>query len=237
MQARGLSDRQNAAAVFQAQRLLDESTWSQTIQIRNKRTNSTYGSKVWALAFEFGGRVWIYLPQLGTQSPAVSSTQLDSDKADLSGLLAKVHPGFTSYKEVTADEKVVAQIQKDNDVPNACLMESLATLRKMVRSGVDVESADLLMFYAKVGSSFLGHTVLVYETENGLFAWDPERPQIEQPINAGFQSDALSIARVVAETGVRSKVAKAQLLNIEASDMGGTRVAGLAARNFATAAN
>ena len=235
--ARSRNEMRNAAAVFQAQRLLDESTWSETILIRNKNTNSTYGSKVYALAFEFGGRVWIYLPQVGTQSPAVKASQLESDKADLSGLLNRVNRGFVSYQKVAASDKIIHAVARLEDVPNGCLMESLATLRKMVRSGVDVEQAELLMYYANVGSNIVGHTVLVYTTDEGRFVWDPEKPKRTQAIGEGYKSNALAIARVVAETGVRAKVAKALLLDIAESDMAPSYVAGLDQRHFANLLN
>lgn len=236
-QARSKSTLRDAAAVFQAERMIDESTWSETIRIRNRRPDSTFDSRVWALAFEFGGRVWIYIPQIGTQSPAVRVDQLESDKADLSGLLAKVNPGFVSYDRVGPDEKIIAAVAKLDDVPNACLMESLATLRKMVRSGVDVAQADLLMYYAKVGSSMVGHTVLVYETDEGQFVWDPEKPKHSRRLNQSRTGTPLAMARLVADVGVRSKVAKAQMLNIGEADMGVTYMAGLDRRHFANLVN
>ena len=217
--------------------MLDESTWSQVIQIRNKRPNSTFKTKVWALAFEFGNRVWIYMPQVGTQSPAVKVGQLELDKRDLSDVLGKINSGFSSYKVVTPSAEIIAELGGATDVPNACLMESLAMLRKMVRSGVEVNQADLLMYYASVGSSLVGHTVLLFETDSGRFVWDPERPQKTLTIEKGYKSNALAIARVVAETGVRSKVAKAHLLGIAETDMGGSQVAGLSAPSFATSIN
>lgn len=236
-QARSKSELRDAAAVFQAQRLLDESTWSETIRIRNVKPNSVFRSKVMALAFEFGGRVWIYIPQIGTQSPAVTVSQLESDKADLSDLLSEVNAGFVSYESVQADAKLIERIAKQDEVPNACLMESLATLRKMVRSGVDVEQADLLMYYAVVGSNVVGHTVLVYETDEGRFVWDPVKPKRSREIRDQVESDPMAIARVVADAGVRSKLSQARLLNIAESDMGPTYVAGLDHRHFANLVN
>ena len=227
----------DAAAVYQAERLLDESTWSETILIHNNKPNRLYGAKVWALAFEFGGRVWIYLPQVGTQSPAVKASQLESDKANLSSLLKLVNRGFVSYERRDADAKIVAAIARQDEVPNGCLMESLATLRKMVRSGVEVDQAELLMYYANVGSSVLGHTVLLCETEGRRFVWDPEQPDRTQRIEKGYRSNALAIARVVAETGVRAKVAKAHLLPIAESDRGASYAADLGPRHFANVAN
>ncbi len=236
-QAGSRSDLRDGVAVFQAQRLLDESTWSQVIQIRNKRPNSTFKSKVWALAFEFGDRVWIYMPQVGTQSPAVKVGQLESDKADLSEVLSKINAGFSSYGVAVPTAEMIAELAQGRDVPNACLMESLATLRKMVRSGVEVNQADLLMYYASVGSNLVGHTVLLFETDNGRFVWDPERPETTFTIEKGYKSNALAIARVVAEAGVRAKVAKAHLLGIAETELGGSQVAGLNSRNFATSLN
>jgi hypothetical protein len=236
-QARSKSEQRDTAAVFQAQRLLDESTWSETIRIRNVKPNSVFRSKVMALAFEFGGRVWLYIPQIGTQSPAVTVSQLASDKADLSDLISEVNAGFVSYEKVQPDAKVIAAIAKRDDVPNACLMESLATLRKMVRSGVDVEQADLLMYYAFVGSNVVGHTVLVYETDEGRFVWDPVKPKRARQIREAAEASPMAIARVVADAGVRSKLSQARLLNIAESDMGATYVAGLDRRHFANLVN
>lgn len=236
-QARSKSELHDAAAVFQAERLLDESTWSETILIRNTKPNATFRSNVWALAFEFGGRVWLYIPKIGTQSPAVKAAQLESDKADLSALISRIHKGFVSYEKIQPDAKMIGAMGKLPDVPNACLMESLATLRKMVRSGVDVEQADLLMYYAQVGSNLVGHTVLVYETDEGRFVWDPESPKRTRKLRESTKSNAMAIARVVAESGVRSKLAQARMLNIAEADMGPTYVAGLDQRHFANLVN
>jgi len=236
-EARSKSELHNVAAVFQAERLLDESAWSQTIRIHNKRPNSTFGAKVWGLAFEFGGRIWLYLPEVGAQSPAVKASQLESDKADLTDLLKRVNRGFVSYERVSPDERIIDAISKVGQVPNGCMMESLASLRKMVRSGVDVDQADLLMYYAKVGANLMGHTVLVYETDGDRFVWDPETPQLTRRLSSGYKSDALAIAKVVAESGARARVAEAHLLNIPESDMRATYVAGLDQRHFSNLVN
>ena len=67
--------------------------------------------------------------------------------------------------------------------------------------------------------------------------WDPEKPKRTRAIGEGYKSNALAIARVVAETGVRAKVAKALLLDIAESDMAPSYVAGLDQRHFANLLN
>ena len=47
----------------------------------------------------------------------------------------------------------------------------------------------------------------------------------------------MAIARVVAESGVRSKLSQARMLNIAEADMGATYVAGLDQRHFANLVN
>ena len=236
-QARSKSELREAAAVFQAERLLDESTWSEKILIRNTKPNSTFRSSVWALAFEFGGRVWLYVPAIGTQSPTVKASQLAADKADLSAFLSRIHKGFVSYEKAQPDAVFEGALRKLAHVPNVCLLESLAMLRKLVRSGVEVERADLLTYYAQVGSKVFGHTVLVYGTDEGRFVWDSESPKRSRKIGEATNSNAMAIARVVAEPGLRSKLSQARMLKIPETDMGLTYIAGLDQRHFTNLVN
>jgi hypothetical protein len=236
-QARSESDLLDGVSVFQAQRLLDESTWSQTIRIQNRRPNSVFKATVWALAFEFGGRIWVYMPQVGSQTPTVKIGQLETDKVDLNIVLKRINKGFGSYEVMSANATIIAGVEQGRDVPNACLLESLAALRKMVRSGVALNQAKLLMYYANVGSSLVGHTVLFFETDEGRFVWDPVAPEKTISLRKDYKSNALALARVVAETGVRAKVAMAHLLSIAESDRGGSPVADLARRDYAKLVN
>jgi hypothetical protein len=207
-------------AVVQARRLLTSGVWSQVIRVTNDRPGKAIAKQAWGLAFELGSRIWVYLPRVGTQSPAVRAGDLEEHRKNLAPVLEGIDSGFGTYEVVEPDRNTLVTVSDSSaELPNACLIESLATLRNMVLSGEDIERADLLMYYANVPSAPPGHTVLIYETDSGRFAWDPVDPDRITKLSARVRDDPLSVARVVADRKVRSKLSDARYFSIDLSDI------------------
>ena len=157
-----------------AQTLLGADVWSQVIRVENSGSTARYPRTVHALVFELVGILWFYTDVDGTQSFSTHRGRLDQDKSDFAPLLADISPGFKNWTEVPAD--LAVRVPNDEPLLNGCFVESVANLRQRLLVGDDVRSPQLLSYYANGGRT-AGHTVLTYQTADGVKVIDPVDPK------------------------------------------------------------
>lgn len=155
-----------------AQSLLPPDTWSQVLRIENTASDEVYPDEVYALAFEFSGLLWFYTDADGTQSLSLAWGQLELEKQEMSRLLLAIHPGFVRYAVVDGPASAV-DAEAVAALPNGCFLRSWAELHHRVAQGEPITRARLLSYYYTARGRRWGHTVLVYDTHEGLFAVDP----------------------------------------------------------------
>jgi hypothetical protein len=186
--AEGLVD---AAA---ARSMLGGDIWSRLVRIDNANprgilSRSPYPRTVYALVFELSGILWFYTDADGTQSLSLTRNTVARDEADPGRLFKAIDPGFTTWAWVDA-----AAAPPGRRPPNACFVESVSELLRRLAVGGEAASPRLLSYYVDTRFGRLGHTVLVFGTDSGLEAVDPEasnRPQI-LPAELGADPRALS---------------------------------------------
>lgn len=157
-----------------AQTLLGVDVWSQVIRVENSGSTARYGRTVHALVFELVGILWFYTDADGTQSFSTHRGRLVQDKADFAPLLLDIDPGFKSWTVVPAD--LTPRTPSAEPLLNGCFVESVANLRQRLMVGDDVRSPQLLSYYTS-GARAAGHTVLTYQTADGVKVIDPVDPK------------------------------------------------------------
>lgn len=170
-----------------AQALLGADVWSQVIRVENTGSTARYPRTVHALVFELVGILWFYTDVDGTQSFSMHRGRLAADKADFAPLLRDIHADFKKWTVVPADP--AARATGDGALLNGCFVESVANLRQRVLVGDDVRSPQLLSYYAN-GSHTPGHTVLTYQTAEGVKVIDPIDPKRPIVLAAKLARDA-----------------------------------------------
>lgn len=200
--------------VRQARELLGSDTWSRVLRIDNRQRHAVYPKITYALVFEFNRILWLYTPYDGTQSLSLHRGRLDREKSDLAPLLAAIAPGFTGHEVVDGPADVSSadamSLAAGKKLPNGCFVESIAALRQ--RLGREwVKQAALLCYYFGPNGS-VGHTVLTYQDEDGLWVWDPDRPTRSTLLGRHLVSDPRRLAELVHSQGT---VAHARLLQVE----------------------
>ncbi|MBS0662335.1 MAG: hypothetical protein JSR48_03675 [Verrucomicrobia bacterium] len=158
--------------VWRARDLLGPDTWAEVIRIENRHRHSAYPARFDALVFEQGGILWFYVPSEGTQSLSLYRNHADADKADLAPLLAAIEPGFVRHREVSVVERPAAPVA-NSPLPNGCFLECIARWRAKVERGDQGTRPRLLSCYTETAAGLRGHTVLVYETTDGVEVLDP----------------------------------------------------------------
>lgn len=176
------------------QAMLGPERWSQVIRIENTARSSDYPREVFGLVFELGGLLWFYTASEGTQSLSLHENDLVAEKADLAPLLQAIDPGFTRYEVMPAtamrDERA-----KRRRLPNGCLIESYAELRRRVLNGERITDGRLLTLYYNGEGRRAGHTVLSYQTPEGTFVFDPLTPAIRRRLRVGLSASAMEVGR------------------------------------------
>jgi len=177
--------------VRQAAARLGPETWSLMIEIENRKPDSAFPRKVYALVFEFNRILWLFTPYDGTRSLSTHRGQPDDDRENLLPLLHRVHRGFQRFTVLPASSVELPPL--DRPIRNGCFVESLASARARVLRGETVLHASILLFYARSGISEWGHAVLAYETPRGIFIDDPRRTGPNQ-IQGTWSDEPLKLA-------------------------------------------
>lgn len=157
-----------------AQAVLGADVWSQVIRIENAGNTKKYARTVHALVFEVAGILWFYHDGEGTQSFSLHRGRLEAEKADFAPLLADIHAGFTRWSVVTTTEPVA--VGAPATLLNGCFVESIANLRIRVIGGGVANRPKLLSYFYESARIRPGHTVLTFETDDGLVVIDPVEP-------------------------------------------------------------
>ncbi|MEO7598953.1 MAG: hypothetical protein ABIV50_08470 [Opitutus sp.] len=194
-----------------ARAMLGADVWSRVIRIENIAVASKYPPMLFAVVFELSGLLWFYTDADGTQSFSLHRHNLAAEKADFAPLLQDIDPGFVRWDVVPADS-AVAPPAGAGGLPNGCLIESFAYVRKLRAAGVDVRNAQLVSFYFDAEGTLAGHTVLAYEGRKGAFLIDPNNPT--QPVRVGkrLPSEPLELARSLGKAGESIVQARALIL-------------------------
>ena len=170
---------------------LGPETWSLTIAIENRKPDSAFPRKVYALVFEFNRILWLFTPYDGTRSLSIHRGQPEEDRDHLLSLLQRVHHGFKRFTVVP--ENTLELPPLDRPIRNGCFVESLASARTRILRGEAIQNAAILLFYARSGLSEWGHAVLAYETPQGIFIDDSRRPKTNR-IKGTWGDDPLKLA-------------------------------------------
>ena len=157
-----------------AQIILGADVWSQVIRIENTGNTEKYPRTVHALVFEVAGILWFYHDGEGTQSFSLHRGRLEAEKADYAPLLADIHAGFTRWTVVPSTEPVT--VGAPGSLRNGCFVESVATLRDWVVKGGVANRPKLLSYFYHSARIRPGHTVLTFETNDGVVVIDPVEP-------------------------------------------------------------
>ncbi len=158
--------------VWRARDLLGPETWAEVLRIDNRNSRGAYPAQVDALVFEQGGILWFYEPGEGTQSLSLYRNHAEADKAALAPLLTEIDPGFSQHRVIPASERP-ARTDVSEPLPNGCFIECIGRWREKVARGDPVAHPRLLSCYTETGVGRRGHTVLVYETAEGVEVLDP----------------------------------------------------------------
>jgi hypothetical protein len=178
-----------------AQALLGADVWSQVVRVENTGSTGRYGRTVHALVFELAGILWFYTDADGTQSFSTFRGRLEADKADFGPLLKEIHPGFVRWSAVPSEAAVGSA--EPGELRNGCFVESVANLRRCLALGGVLSRPQLLSYYT-AGVRIAGHTVLTFETSEGLKVIDPVNPgrPITYPRESVGSAEALAKALV-----------------------------------------
>jgi len=180
-----------------AQALLGHDVWSRLIRIENTGDTTTYPRTVHALVFELVGILWFYTDVNGTQSFSLYRGRLDAEKSDFAPLLADIHGGFKRWTEVPAHVALVAHpataTPKTGPLRNGCFIDSVAFLRTRLLVGGEVSRPQLLSFYVDRGLRRVGHTVLTFETKEGVQVFDPAEPESPLMFRRELAGDAAAL--------------------------------------------
>ncbi len=188
-----------------AQALLGPDVWSRLVRVENRARPGAYPRTVYALVFEFMGRLWFYADVNGTQSFSLHAGRLEQEKADFGPLLRDIEPGFQRWS-VLPDDGTAA-----GPLPNGCFIESVALLRARLAQGRPVSSPQLLSYYVDTHQGRRGHTVLLYRDNERTVVCDPARALGDFSLPTGVTlSNALEVARTLEGPAV----VKAQFLAI-----------------------
>ena len=203
----------DARSTLLAHARLDPATWAQVVVIGNHLPRRDYPAQTWATVFELEDRLWIYLPREGTHSLSHYDGRLESDKADLRDVLARVHGGFTSYEVQTADgaSGIWPQEADSAPLPNGCLIDAVTRYQRLRATEQDLLGGLLLMYYGGRLARW-GHTVLCFETPEGWFYWDSKGGDRLGALGPDLPGDALRLARMTVDDRLAAHVTDARVL-------------------------
>lgn len=178
-----------------AQAILGADVWSKVIRIENTGSTEKYPRTVHALVFEVAGILWFYQDGEGTQSFSLHRGRLEAEKADFAPLLADIHPGFTRWTVVTSTEPVTAGAP--GPLLNGCLVESIANLRDRIVNGGVANRPKLLSYFYGSARIRPGHTVLTFETNEGVVVFDPVEPNRLRTFSLELAKNATALSRAL----------------------------------------
>ena len=178
--------------VQRSRALLGSSAWSRIIRIENEAPGR-YPRALHALVFELAGILWFYTPLDGTQSFSLHQDNLAAEKADFAPLLRDIEPGFRRW-EIVAPSPNNGDSAPPLTLANGCFIESVAALRDEIAAGAAIEHPRLLSYFVKTRGRERGHTVLVYDTADGIRIVDPIR-DLAFTVSRAFGADPLTLAR------------------------------------------
>jgi hypothetical protein len=188
----------------QAQALLGADVWSRVIVVKNEGSTSRYPRTVHALVFELAGILWFYNDADGTQSFSTYRGRLEQDKADFAPLLREINRGFSSWTVIAPD--FTLSVDQKAGLLNGCFVQSVANLRARLVSGAEVSHPQLLSYYAGSGSRIAGHTVLTYETAEGVQVIDPIDPARPMLYPREFSRNAVALGTALVGRVVQKAV-------------------------------
>jgi hypothetical protein len=188
--------------------LLGAGGWKRVIVIENANPASRYPRSLGALVFEMGGLLWFYTPSDGTQSLSQLTLHAAQDENNLGPLLRAIDPGFTHW-----EFDVGAAVEPGPAPPNACLLESLALLRRRAAQGATVAQPWLLSYYVAVPGGVRGHTVAFLLGPEGPLVLDPHFPRRQFRIRTRHWDDAKQVADCL-----RGDIASARWVPVDAGD-------------------
>lgn len=178
----------------QAQAMLDASTWSRLVEIRNTNSRSHYPSTVYALVFEAAGILWFYTDTDGTQSFSRFTNRLDEEKRDFTAGLRAIDAGFTSFRLV--EPRGPAPVLS-HQLPNGCFIESLSAAQSLPFGARGLTDARLVSVYVGERHHRRGHTVLVFEDHRGAYVVDRTISPVPRRIGEKLPREPLAVARQI----------------------------------------
>lgn len=199
-------------SVAQARAMLGPGVWSQAIVIHNPQRAGNLSARVQAAVFSFRGVLWLYIPSQGTQSLSHRRGRLEFDRANLLPLLREIQPGFTGYDVLSAKEVVPAEGPFPK-LRNGCFIESLHALARLMDEGVVPSEAGLFTVYVQGPRGTQGHTGLYYQTDEGRFFWDPDRPERAIRVDGGLD-DRDRVAREI-RSDARWEILRTHFIPVE----------------------
>lgn len=177
--------------VRRAQTLLGAEVWSQVISLENTGSTEKYPRIVHALVFEVAEILWFYHDGEGTQSFSLQRGRLEAEKADFAPLLADIHAGFTRWTVVTSTKPVT--VGAPGSLLNGCFVESIAKLRDRVVGGGVANQPKLLSYFYGSARIRPGHTVLTFETNDGVVVIDPAEPNRLRTFSGELANNATAL--------------------------------------------
>ncbi len=194
--AAGMPD--GLADAIAARSLLGPDVWARVVRLekakeRGLETRTIYPSTTYALVFELSGILWFYCDADGTQSLSTRLGSVEADKLDPGPLFKAISPRFADWEWSDGPSRTATPARVPP--PNACFIECLSILRQRAAVGAETLSPRLLVYYVDTPSGRVGHTVLVFATQHGVAAVDPESPLKSIRIPALEASDAREVAR------------------------------------------
>ena len=181
-----------------AQLLLGGGTWSRLIRIENRNPERAYPPILHALVFELAGLLWFSTDGDGTQSFSLHRDRLAEEKADFAPLLREIDAGFGKWREIPAATADAALARAaDEALPNGCFIESVAALHTRILFGTATKNPRLLSYYVEGAQGRQGHTVLAYDTREGVEIVDTARPERVFVFARELRGDALALARAL----------------------------------------
>lgn len=180
------------STAWEARRLLGPGVWARVLRIENVNPHSVYPEIVYATVFEYGGILWFYTGQDGTQSFSLHRGQIAFEKASFARLLQAIDPGFVRYSFMP--ERAWELVKSSSRLPEGCFVECVAALHDSLDRGVPVRRAALMTYYLRYEGQIFGHTVLTYETDDGAYLVDWARGKAPRQLQSNPE-DALAVAR------------------------------------------
>src|ERR1700690_1474532 len=185
------------SSALAARSLLGPSIWARVVRIETAGPQGVFGGgahpgAIYPLVFELSGILWFYEESSGTQSLSLRTGSLDADKAAPGPLFRAIDRRFTAWS--WAPEATDSRARHSQTPPNACFIESVASLFQRLSAGGEARAPRLLSYYVDTPFGQRGHTVLVFGTRDGVSAVDPEISERPMKIPAYLARDPRTLS-------------------------------------------